>query len=234
MTNRLRDMIIGARSRATPQARTPAMPDMAAPTAPAAPPTPSITTAQMQPITAPGTPTGFGQVTQPRQRVDEIAADMMTPDSPLMRQAETRGLQSANRRGLLNSSIAVGEAQRAQLDAIVPMASAEADLRDRTQQRGFQAGQARLDRDQQTRLTTMEIEARERLARLDLDQNTRRGAEGMISNILSLEQNTLANIMANTKLSSGERQRQIQAAEARLRTQMAMVEDLFSINVGQY
>lgn len=216
----------------------------AAPTPPQAPAAPSLSTGGMQPISAPGTPTGFGQVMQPRQRVDEIVADMMATDSPLMRQAETRGLQAANRRGLLNSSIAVGEAQRAQLDAIVPMASAEADLRDRTEQRGFQAGQAQLDRDQQTslsrfdadsreRLQKIDIESRERLARMDLDANSRRGAESMISSILSLEQNTLANIMANTKLGKGERANQIQAAEQRMRTQMALVEDLFGVNVDR-
>jgi hypothetical protein len=205
-----------------------ALSNTAAPAAPQAPAAPSLSTGGMQPIAAPGTPTGFGQVMQqPRQRVDEIAADMMKEDSPLMRQAETRGLQAANRRGLLNSSIAVGEAQRAQLDAIAPLAGAEADQRQ-------QDRMAQFDADTRERLQKIDIESRERLARMDLDANNRRGAEGMISNILSLEQNTLANIMANTRLSASERQRQIQAAEQRMRSQMDLVEGLFQIDTSIY
>lgn len=225
-------------------------------TAPQLPNAPSATGQGMRPIGTPGTPTGFGDVTQPRARVDEIAADMMKSDSPLMRQAETRGLQQANRRGLLNSSIAVGEAQRSQLDAVVPMASAEADFRNREVERGFQAeqaeldrgfqaGQAQLDRDQQTqlasfdadtreRLQRIDIESRERLAAMDLDANNRRSAESMITNLLSLEQNTIANIMANTNLSAEERRSQIEAAEQRLRSQMELAEDLFAVDVSQF
>lgn len=40
----------------------------------------------------------------------QLAAQYMQQDSPLMQQARAQGLQAANRRGLLNSSIAVGEA----------------------------------------------------------------------------------------------------------------------------
>lgn len=213
-------------------------------TTPQMPKAPTATTQGMQPIGAPGTPTGFGEVMQPRQRVDEIAADMMKSDSPLMRQAETRGLQAANRRGLLNSSIAVGEAQRAQLDAVVPMASAEADFRNRDVDRAFQADQAQRDRDQQTtlakfdadtreRLQAIDIASRERLAAMDLDANMRRSAEGMISNILSLEQNMLANILQSPNLGKNQRANQIQAAEERMRMQMLLVEDLFGVNVDR-
>lgn len=51
---------------------------------------------------------------------------LMSADSPLMRQAQTSGLQSANRRGLLNSSMAVQAAQGAAYNAAVPIASQEA------------------------------------------------------------------------------------------------------------
>ena len=54
-------------------------------------------------------------------------------DSPLMQQAETRGMQRANSRGLLNSSMAVGAAQSSLYDAALPIASQDAAT-------NFQAG----------------------------------------------------------------------------------------------
>lgn len=46
--------------------------------------------------------------------------------SPVMQQAQTTGLKMANRRGLINSSMAVGAAQNEMLKTAVPMASQEA------------------------------------------------------------------------------------------------------------
>lgn len=61
--------------------------------------------------------------------VSHIAAGMMKQSNPLMRRAESEGMKLANSRGLLNSSIAVGEAQNQVLDRIVPLASQEASQR---------------------------------------------------------------------------------------------------------
>lgn len=68
-----------------------------------------------------------------------IAADIMSKDSRLMQAAETRGRQSANKRGLINSSMAVGASQDAVLDQVVPLASQEAQQRfqDNSDQRNF-------------------------------------------------------------------------------------------------
>jgi len=49
-------------------------------------------------------------------------------NNPLMQQARTQGMQTANRRGLLNSSIAGGEAQKAVIDKAVPIATADAQI----------------------------------------------------------------------------------------------------------
>lgn len=51
---------------------------------------------------------------------------LLATDSPLMQQAQTTGLQIANRRGLLNSSIAVSAAQNDMIRAALPIASQEA------------------------------------------------------------------------------------------------------------
>lgn len=51
---------------------------------------------------------------------------LTSQNSPLMKQAKTTGMQAANRRGLLNSSMAVGEAQKEAYNAAIPIASQEA------------------------------------------------------------------------------------------------------------
>lgn len=55
----------------------------------------------------------------------QVAA-LTSQDSPLMRQAATRGAQVANRRGLLNSSLAAQSAQEAVIGAATPIASQDA------------------------------------------------------------------------------------------------------------
>jgi hypothetical protein len=73
-------------------------------------------------------PTGL-----PRPLVDESVVKqvtgLMSQDSPLMTQAKTAGLQQANQRGLLNSSMAIGSAQDSAYRAALPIASQEAAQR---------------------------------------------------------------------------------------------------------
>ncbi|MBB4287613.1 hypothetical protein [Roseospira goensis] len=62
----------------------------------------------------------------PGYRVDDPMAHlnrMTAQDSDLMRAARTQGLQAANRRGLLNSSMAAEAVERAAYDAAIPLAS---------------------------------------------------------------------------------------------------------------
>ena len=53
-------------------------------------------------------------------------AKITTSDSPLMKQAASAGLATANRRGLLNSSVAVGASQAETIKAATPIAQADA------------------------------------------------------------------------------------------------------------
>jgi hypothetical protein len=62
--------------------------------------------------------------------VDDSVANQVTAlaskDSEINRMAQTEGLKAANRRGLLNSSMAVGASQDAVLANVIPIASQEA------------------------------------------------------------------------------------------------------------
>jgi hypothetical protein len=62
----------------------------------------------------------------PSQTVQGQLGSILSSGSPLMQQAETQGLLTANKRGLLNSSIAAGEAQNAMISAATPIANADA------------------------------------------------------------------------------------------------------------
>lgn len=102
-----------------------------------------------------------------------IAADIMSKDSRLMQAAETRGLQSANRRGLVNSSMAVGASQDAVLDQVVPLASQEAQQRfqDNSDQRnfGFESLLSRQDYEQTGGLAADQFAYERDLERMRID-----------------------------------------------------------------
>lgn len=63
---------------------------------------------------------------KPNQTVQSQVKSIIDENSPLMQQAETRALQGANKRGLMNSSIAVGAGQAALYDVATPIAAADA------------------------------------------------------------------------------------------------------------
>lgn len=66
---------------------------------------------------------GGGQTWTPENdKVDSEVSRITSAGGPLMQQAKTDGMATAQRRGLLNSSMAVGSAQGAVLNAALPMA----------------------------------------------------------------------------------------------------------------
>jgi len=100
--------------------------------------------------------------------VEGRLGNILNSESPLMKQAETTGLQLANKRGVLNSSMAIGAAQGEMIKSALPIASQDAstlDLRDRVnmdatnQERQFNTsadnveGQFNATNDQQMELT---------------------------------------------------------------------------------
>jgi hypothetical protein len=68
---------------------------------------------------------------KPEQTVQEHIRRVIGENSPLLQQAEARARQLVNARGLLNSSIAVGEGQKALYDTALPIAAADAQAYER-------------------------------------------------------------------------------------------------------
>lgn len=172
---------------------------------------------------------------------------MMSQDSPLMRQAQTAGLQQANRRGLLNSSMAVQAAQDAAYTAAVPIASQEAsqaaaenlanldastriflqgqtiDAADRQQQAeiGYQTAMKQLDRSLQ-----------EKLAKWNLDETQRGSAAQSVLASQELYNNRINNIMANTNLDAPTREAQMASAKAFFDIQMDLVQQMYDVSLN--
>ena len=91
-----------------------------------------ITTAS-QPSTYKGLSTASTQLTEPtkwnvtpEQTSQGQLKGILESGSPLMTQAKAQGLQTANQRGLLNSSIAAGAAQGAMIERATPLATQDA------------------------------------------------------------------------------------------------------------
>ena len=122
-------------------------------------------------------PTGNapGQLTQNQSVVNSLlpnsaailpsqrAAQIASAESPLNRQAETRAMQYAQGRGLLNSSIAAGAAQEAILDRAIPLAQADTST---------QLEQQRMQLDQEERVFRRGLDQQ----RLQKDEAYRRDA----------------------------------------------------------
>ncbi|WP_404377810.1 hypothetical protein [Vreelandella aquamarina] len=78
----------------------------------------------------------------PEQTSQQQLAQILNSNSPLMRRASTQGMQVANSRGLLNSSMAAEASQGAMIDRATPLAQQDASTY-------FQNNQANAGRQQQ-------------------------------------------------------------------------------------
>ncbi len=76
----------------------------------------------------------------PEQTVQGQINKVIAADSPLMQQARTAGLQQANARGLLNSGMAIGNAQGEVFKSALPIATSDADVNARAA--GYNADEA--------------------------------------------------------------------------------------------
>ena len=163
---------------------------------------------------------------------------LIAKDSPLMQQAATKGLKSANRRGLLNSSMAVQAAQAATLDAAVPIASQEAGQAHQSNMQGTdieaQSRRQGVDIAAQERMQGTEIGARERLQGTELSSRERmQGTDIAAQERLQGTELSARERLQGTELESRERmqgtelaaQSTLQGAELASRERMQQAEN---------
>lgn len=136
--------------------------------------------------------------------------------SPLMTQARTSGMQSANRRGLGNSSMAAGAAEQAVIAAATPIASQDA-------QQVAQKNLLEMQNRQQTGLAQMEDTRARDLSKAELDSRTSLAQmEDLRARELQAQQ-----LKQQMGLATMEdtRSRDLSAAELASRTSLATMED---------
>lgn len=147
------------------------------------------------------TSTGYDPVATtvtPNQTVQGQVKSVIDDDSPLMQQARRRADEASNARGMLNSSIGIGAAQGAVLDAALPIAQQDASTY-------FQANQKTVDA--QNAAKNFEAAARNQAslanAQLGTDVSKTNAAAGNEASARSAEasnQSALAGFDATTRL----------------------------------
>ena len=103
----------------------------------------------------------------PNTTTSERTHAIIGQDSPLMRQAATRGRQYAHQRGLLNSSLAAGAAQGAVLDRSIELGKADVEDEFRTFYAGLDRKKFESDANYRNRALDQEKQLQERRITLD-------------------------------------------------------------------
>jgi hypothetical protein len=173
----------------------------------------------------------------PRPLVDESVVKQVTglmkQDSPLMTQAKTAGLQQANQRGLLHSSMAVGSAQDSAYRAALPIASQEAaqraqrnmqsiDIgsREGMQGRDIEATRQNQIRDIEARFGLQANDAASLMQRLEREIASREGMQA--DEIEFRRQAMMEEIAARFGLQENEVEAQMQRLEADIASRQTM------------
>ena len=77
----------------------------------------------------------------PAQVIQDITSQLLDPNGAYIANARQRGLETAARRGLGNSSIAAGASQRAAIDAVQPLVNEASNIFNRREGEAFEAEQ---------------------------------------------------------------------------------------------
>lgn len=159
--------------------------------------------------------------------VSKAVSGVISQGGPLMKQAAASGLQTAARRGLANSSMAVQASQAAVLDRAVPMGSQEASQK---HQRNISGQEFR----QQGVLQGRQLESTERIAAADRDAAMARLREQIGSEEkVAFAEHALRKQMHGETLTSQERisANELKAAADRLGIQIESDTNIANMNI---
>lgn len=167
--------------------------------------------------------------------VNRLIGRTIDQGGPLMKRAETSGLQSANRRGLLNSSMAVGAAQGAVVDRAYDIGATQAQInaqrnegirqferQSALQQKemGFGRQQDRKGRQHETRLAKMNVAAEER-----------RGTQSALSDAERTYAGQYASIMGNQGMDAQARDRAVRDLERTRAARISAIEQIYDVRI---
>lgn len=193
----------------------------------------SPVTANSAPVAATAsdaTPTPF--TVSPNQTVLSQIKNVVADDSPLLQQARTRAQQTANQRGLLNSSIAISAADAAVYDAALPIAQADAAAYDRAATNTAQAANQAALTNAQLRTGISQANAtaanQQILQRIQSDttltaQDRQSMTQKYIADLDRATQEKIAGVQASTQLSIADKQMQTAALQRETQIQVANI-----------
>jgi hypothetical protein len=171
---------------------------------------------------------------------------ILASDSPLMQRARTAGLQFANKRGLLNSSIAGEAAQNAMIDAALPIASQDADISNQQtmQQRDIQLQQwlQRSDADlrralqdgelgNQRWIATLDADTRKQIADLQVGTADREKIGAMIASAQSNYTSQYEAILNNTSIPADERANNLAHIRNLMNSSISLIEQTYGVDL---
>ncbi len=157
---------------------------------------------------------------QPEELVEEQLANLLSGDSRYIRNARLRGLELSNARGRFLSSFSAGDAERAAIEAGLPIATADAQAyRDAaTQNLNALNNHALANLQRATAIDTSLIGANTNIAIANLDAATRVS----LANLDALTRTNMANLDAQTQTSIANLSAQTQKALADLQAKVQL------------
>lgn len=149
------------------------------------------------------------------QQVDAELARILGQDSPLLARAKQEAMRTANRRGLQNTSIAVGAAQGAMVDRALPMAQQNAaqGFQRTLANAGFRQEANLFTASEQNRLTALEAELGTQVNVFNADQLNQAESLAAQMRMAQEQQNTEAYNRASLQFTELQRSAEAQRAD---------------------
>lgn len=161
---------------------------------------------------------------------------MLATDSPFVTQARSAGMDTANQRGLLNSSIAAGASQKAAYDAVTPIATADASI---TAQKDLSAQSYNQNKSIQADqiASTEKIATQSRDKDLTVaDMNVRSNAQDKVAqasqNYASVYASMVNNINANKDIPAASRDIYLANAKTFYDNSMRLTEQTYNVQLN--
>lgn len=168
--------------------------------------------------------------------IGALVTGITSQDSPMMESARLKGLQQAQARGLLSSSMAVQSAEQAAYDAALPLAQTQAQINasqnESRFQRQFEAAQNKRDRRFESGQNALDRQAQFDLKDMDLDAVDRAKVADMVSTAKSNMESAIDAVMRNENLSAEQREQQIAKIRTRNRAWIAGIQDLYNVDIS--
>jgi hypothetical protein len=138
---------------------------------------------------------------------------LLSSDSPVLKQARTAGLASANQRGLLNSSMGVEAGESALIRSAVPIASQDADTIAKKN------------------LAGMDIASKEKIAFANIASNDREKAAAAVTSMANIYGQSFASVAQNANIPAETRDAYLRHLAAIKDSNLKLAEQLYGIDL---